>query len=206
MRDMPLWGPGLAFSAQARRDRGNIAELASAEAASFNRRVELASWLRLTRLQRGGISRQFRYLRDPPPAYSEYSPQLTQRSRQRLAADEMELLLDYWPSLVPQCPPFALSVRRAALGRQPSGGGVTDGGAQRPSYSPAMRPPDRGEHRQLELMHGLTREALGRGSPMLIARALRYRDRYYYFLIDPPQNRLRTRGGYLGSNATLPAK
>ena len=73
-------------------------------ATSFKRRTQLArpSWLRLTRRRRGGISRQFRYLRDLPPASSEYSPQLTQRSRHRLAAYDMnhELLRDYWTSLL----------------------------------------------------------------------------------------------------------
>jgi len=73
-----------------------VAELAKAPAAW---RCCL-SWLHLTRRLRGGISQQFRYLRDLPPASFEYSPQLTQRSRRRPAAYEMNHLRDYWTSLL----------------------------------------------------------------------------------------------------------
>src|SRR5262249_18710874 len=47
---------------------------------SFKRRAQLArpSWLRLTRRPRGGITQQFHYLRDPPLASFEYSPQSAQ--------------------------------------------------------------------------------------------------------------------------------
>jgi len=70
----------------------------------FKRRIRFRrpSSLRLIRPLRAEISQRFRYLRDLPPASSEYSPQLTQRSRQRRAAHEKshELLRDYWTSLL----------------------------------------------------------------------------------------------------------
>jgi len=65
-------------------DRGEHRQAAGACRSWFKRRGQLprpeSSWFRLTRRPRGGVSQQFRYPRDPPPASSEYSPQSAQRS------------------------------------------------------------------------------------------------------------------------------
>ena len=83
-------------------DRGEHRQATGAVAEAVVLRGRLSGGINLARRPHGGIGQQFRYPPDPPPASSEYSPQLTQRSRQRLAAYEMnhELLRDYWTSLL----------------------------------------------------------------------------------------------------------
>jgi hypothetical protein len=83
-----------------RREGSRRRQAAGACRSWFKRRGQLP--FRLTRRPRGGVSQQFRYLRDLPSASSEYNPQLTQRSRQRRAASEMshELLRVYWTFLL----------------------------------------------------------------------------------------------------------